>query len=228
MAGRFLALALLLAAPAAAQDDLGPRTEPRVAHAGLFAYFGSMCDCEPRDFVFRAVAPLRGHAAPDAASPVVRTVAPGRRIEGNDWDVLVTVVTSAETRTLARDLRVEGARRMPDPRLGNWTDLPELPAFTLPAGTRITTYDAYGEEGFFHVDGATYELALPVLDGDLWSGPPTGEAAVETWFRLRPRAGAPAAWVRIDWRDTSRVQMLCETHGGCVPGFRPTFRPDRR
>lgn len=228
---RAAALALVAVASAAsAQDaaDLGPRSEPSFANRGVFVYYGSMCDCDERDLVLRTRVPLAAHAEPDAASPVVRTVAAGRRIEGNDWDAAVTVVTRAAEGTLQRPFLVEGARRMADPRRDSWDERPVEPAFTLPAGTRVAVYDHYAGEGFFHADGATYYGQVPQGDSVAWDGGRESLSTSEMWWRLVPRDGKPAGWVLIDWNDTARFEMLCETHSGCVDGFAPTFQPHRR
>ena len=222
-----LLAALAFATPAAAQDEdpLWPRDEPRFSFTGLFAYYGSMCDCDTRDLVLRTLAPISGHAEPDPSSPVVRTVAANRLIEGNDWDVEVTVVESAPTTVLRRPLQVREAQRMTDPRRGGWGDGPETTAFTLPAGTRLTSYDSYGDSGYFHADGVTYYGTIPSDEEEVF----VSEVKSSRWWRLVPRNGGPAAWVKVsNMADESRsFEQLCETHDGCVSGFTPSYQPNR-
>lgn len=223
----FVLAALTVAGSARAQsvDPLGPREEPQFSFSGLFAYYGSMCDCDVREFAFRTLVPLRGHADPDPSSPVVRTVGVRRLIEGNDWDVQITVVTAASTGTLRQPYQVTDARRIPDSRRDAWGEVAEGPPFTLPAGTRVTMYDRYADQGFFHIDGATYYATLPTEESNFWEGTVDWQNETETWFRLVPRGGAPAAWVQIGWRNDLKVQILCATHDECAADFTPTYRP---
>ena len=221
-----LALVAVLGAarPAAAQESLWPREEPRIEFTGVFAYWGSMCDCDMRDMVLRTLVPLQGHAQPDPSSPVVRTVAANRLIEGNDWDADLTVVTRAPTGTLRAPLRVSNARIMSDPTRDNWGDSGQALPFTIPAGTRLTVFDAYGDSGYARFGDMTYYGDVPLTENLL---DVSGGTASTYWWRLTPKDDAPAAWVEVDWRDTRRVQMLCETHGGCAAGFTPSYRPNR-
>lgn len=217
--------ATLLSASAHAQRRASP---PRIAFDGAFAYFGTVCDCDETDFVFRTRGPLTGHAEPSTSSPVVRMVDAGRLIEGNDWESIVTVVTRAATGTVYVPVRLDGARRMRDPRVGNWDTGVVVRRLTVPDGTGIAVYSNYGGEGYVNYGGTTYYG--PVSMGAEVEWGPGGENATadETWFRLRARRGAPAAWVRIGWHDDPNVETLCGTHTGCVPGFTPTYRPNRQ
>ena len=219
--------AAVTSASAQGRDPLAPRTEPAFTSSGIFAYFGSMCDCDTRDIVLLTRRPVAAHAEPDPSSPVVRTIAANRLIEGNDWDAEVTVVTTAATGTLRRAFRVSNVRRMQDPRRSDWDDVPESEAFTLPAGTRVAVFGSYSDFGFMNAAGVTYSGTIPVGDEVAW-GPGGEDATRDTlWWRLLPRNGEPAAWIPVDWNDESRFQMLCETHSGCTAGFTPTFRPNR-
>lgn len=228
---RLLLLAALLATAASARaqdhDPLAPRTEPRFTFTGVFAYFGSLCDCDTRDIVFLTRRAIPAHAEPDPSSPVVRTVAANRLIEGNDWDAEVTVVTRAATGALRRPLRIAGASRMADPRRSDWDEAAEVPAFTLPAGTRVAVYDAYSDYGYINAAGVTYSGSVPMGDEVRWDQGGEGSGDATLWWRLLPRNGEPAAWIEVDWRDERRFRMLCETHGGCESGFTPSFRPNR-
>ena len=204
---------------------LGAQTaEPHFSFTGAFAYYGVLCDCDPDDFVFLTRVPLSGHADPDPSSPVVRTVAVNRLVEGNDWDILVTVVTDPVTGTLCVPVRLDGAVPTTDPRRDDWTDAPPVVSRAVPAGTRVEVYSNYAGEGYANYDGVTYYGPVPMTE-QLEAAQGTGADA--QWYRLVARGDAPAAWVEIRWDDRAQVGMLCETHGGCVPGFTPTYRPNR-
>lgn len=204
---------------------LGAQTaEPQFSFTGAFAYYGVLCDCDPDDFVFLTRVPLSGHADPDPSSPVVRTVAANRLIEGNDWDLVVTVVTDPHTGTLRAPVRLDGAVPTTDPRRADWNDAPRIGALTVPAGTRVEVYSDDGGDGYANYGGRTYYGAFAWTDKlEITQG--TGAEA--QWYRLVARGDAPAAWVEIRAQDRAQVEMLCETHSGCVPGFTPTYRPNR-
>ena len=219
-----LVAALGTAWPATAQENLWPREEPQIVFDGVFAYWGSMCDCDVRDMVLRTLVPVEGHAQPTRSSPVVRVVDANRLIEGNDWDADLTVVTRAPTGTLRAPLRVTDARLMSDPRRGNWDDVSPARPFTIPAGTRVAVYDSYSDSGSARFGETTYYGTVPMTD-DLRGA--SDDVTSSYWWRLTPKGDTLAAWVEIDWGNTRRLQMLCETHGGCVAGFTPSFRPNR-
>ena len=224
------ALVLSVLALVGAAHAQGGMAEPAFSFDGAFAYYGSLCDCDESDYVFRTIVPLDGHAEPDRRSPVVRTVATGRLIEGNDWDVALTVVTHPAMGVLREPERVRGARRMRDPRRADWGESVVAEPFTVPAGTRVEVYSDYAGDGFINYGGVTYEggvLGGSSIEWDSEGESPAAEG--QLWFRLVPRGGAPAAWVEIQPTGYgARVGLLCETHGGCVPGFTPTYRPDRQ
>ncbi len=222
-----LALVVLLALPGLAAAQRRPAA-PTFTFEGAFAYLGTLCDCDERDFVFQTLGPVAGHAQPDRSSPVVRTVAAGRRIEGNDWNAVVTVVTRPARGVLRTPVRLPRATRMPDPRRGVWDDRPTVDV-TVPAGARVEVFSNYGGDGFVGYDGVTYSGSVAMGEEVMWDA--AGENAIEdeTWYRLVPRRGAPAAWVALRWgAPDATVRVLCETHGGCVPGVTPTYRPRRR
>lgn len=221
-----LAAALLLGAAlpsASAQKPL-----PTFDTAGDFAFFGTLCDCNESDFVFRTRGPLAGHAEPFMSSPVVRMVDAGRLIEGNDWDYVVTVVHAPQTGVLAKPVRLRGARQMPDPRRGAWGVGVEMGDVMAPAGTRVEVYSDYAGEGYVRYGDTTYLGGVPSEDDVTWDPMPVARPYDSTWYRLIPRRGAPAAWVWIrNHTDETNVEMLCETHNGCVGNFKPTYRPNR-
>ncbi len=206
-----LLLPLLLAAPSSAQAP---------DFAGAFALPYVLCDCDPADFVFRTTRALPGYAAPDPAGPVVRTVATGRLIEGNDWDEALTVTVTPGVAVARRALALPGWQRLGAVRSPPDMDgLPEV-TLSLAAGDRVEYL--LGEEGhaFLRHDGVVYAGVWPFGGEDFrWE---RAEPAYAVWLRLTPKPGRPAAWVRVEM-DAGRgrnVEVLCETHGGCVPGFR--------
>jgi hypothetical protein len=207
-----LGVLLSLAAGASAQ---APR------FAGAFALPGVLCDCDPTDFVFRTTRPVPGHAAPDAASPVVRTVDAGRLIEANDWSEAWTVVLTPAVATALRDTTLQNVHRYGAVRSVDTFDSgAETAALPIRTGERVEYLTSVEGYAFFRYDGVVYGGDYPFYASAFARDREWGEQAV--WFHLTPKPGRPAAWVRIvmDREDPARnVEMLCETHGGCVPAF---------
>ena len=203
------------------------RRAPQIQTGGAFAYFGTTCDCDERDFVFRTLGPVEAHTQPTARSRVVRTVAAGRLIEGNDWDNVVTVITSPARGTLTHPFGLVDARRMNDARRGDWDRSSDAGTVTIPAGTAVEVYSNYGGDGYARFGNRTYFGGIPGDEDIAWERGSDGVPAEETWFRLVARPDAPAAWIRVAWSGEPNVELLCETHGGCVAGFTPTYQPRR-
>ena len=224
---RTLLLSAVLGASALGNEALAPRRAPQIQTGGAFAFFGTTCDCDERDFVFRALGPVEAHAQPTARSRVGRTVAAGRLVEGNDWDNVATVVTRPATGTLTRPFRLADARRMADARRGDWDRSSAAGEVMVPAGTAIEVYSNYGGDGYARFGNRTYFGGIPESEDVAWEPGSDGAITDETWFRLVARPGAPAAWIRVEWSGEPNVELLCETHGGCAAGFTPTYRPRR-
>jgi hypothetical protein len=202
-----LVLVVLLAA--------SPRAAAQPAFAGEFAIPGVLCDCDPADFVFRTTTPIDGHAEPDPASPVIRRVASRRLIEGNDWTEALTVVTRAArvvalADTVLADANVLGTARYDDLE----QDAPTT-TLSIARGDTLWYLAAYQGYAWFRHRGVLYGTAggLPIDTFRIEEEP-----REVVWFRLTPRHGRPAAWVEIRYggRADANVEMLCETHGGCV------------
>ena len=188
--------------------------------AGAFAVPGVLCDCDPADFVFRTTQEIRGYAEPDPRGRVVRTVAAGRRIEANDWDDALTVVTTPARAVATRDVTIEQPQRFGEVRYVFWDpdgEPPTQPELRIQRGdeVEVMTWD----EGYvyFRHRGVLYgtggEFGSPALR---WLRERNEE---EVWFHLTPKPDRPAAWVRIEFPREGRrgnVEILCETHGGCV------------
>lgn len=209
-----VALALVATVPAAAQVPAEP--EPRFE--GAFALPYIVCDCDPTDFVFRTTTSLQGYAEPSASGPVIRVVQPGRLIGGNDWDRVLSVTTRPQVAVAERDLTLEYVTRFGPVR---YIDDPydenlEVTTLTIPAGSTIELMDAEAGTAFFRFDGEMYSTGefagIRVEDPDAYT-------PEETWYRLVPRGGRPAAWVRLepDWsgRGEGNVEPLCNTHDPC-------------
>ncbi len=204
--------ALLLAAFLA----LGPQSGAQPRFAGEFALPGVLCDCEPADFVFRTSRPLDGHETPDAGSPVIRRVDAGRLIEGNDWNEALTVVTRAGRAVARRDVTLTELNHYGDARYVEWSE-EELPTvdIAVPAGGTIEYLTADQGYVWFRHAGVLYGGFDPLASGAFAVESRPAEAV---WFHLVPRSGRPAAWVEIRFgeRAGANVEMICETHGGCV------------
>jgi len=202
---------LLLAAPGASAQ--------RPPFAGAFAVPGVLCDCDPTDFVFRTTRPLPGHAAPDAASPVVRTVDAGRLIEANDWSEALTVVPAPNVAEALRDTTLRHLRRHEGVDFLAEADTGAVvPELAVRRGDRLEYLTSIEGYALFRHGGALYGGDYPFYGvfrhEREWGGD-------DVWFRLTPKPGRPAAWVRLvmDRDDPARnVEVVCETHGGCVDG----------
>lgn len=218
MRAALLALALLAAAPDAAQ------TAPPFAIEAVF------CDCDPRDTVLRTRRAVRAYATPDRTGRAVRTVAAGRLIEGNDWTDALTVVERPDRVVLTRPVRFETVRRFPGTTRPQWDAGRDEGPLALPAGTAVELLGGDQGDGYFRAGGVLYYadglymlVRLPEYgetDANARRDGPPGRTSV--WFRLRPRAGQPAAWVEVPVSPTDApalgFEMVCETHSVCPPG----------
>ncbi|HLA63540.1 MAG TPA: hypothetical protein VK610_03885 [Rhodothermales bacterium] len=204
-------LALFACAPRA-----GAQAVPRFA--GTFGLPGILCDCEPSDFVFRALRDLPAYAEPDASGRVVRTVARGRLIEGNDWSQAITVVTNpgvavAQSPVTLTDLHHYGAERFLGTNAGEGEGGATL---TLAAGDRVEFLEVDAGFAYIRAGGVVYGGQWPFNDPAFrWE---REYPAIERWFHLTPKPGRPAAWVRLDWGEGGNVEMLCNTHELCGEG----------
>ena len=157
-----------------------------------FAFPYQICDCDPTQFVFRTVRTVQGYAAPDAAGPVIRTVATGRIVGGTEWDEIRTVVARSAVAVVQDTLSVDawhlGRSLILDEENGVRTRL------SLHPGNRVeflgldagVVYLRLGREVYTSADLSLNDPRLP------WDLPMPEH---QVWFHLVPRPGQPAAWV---------------------------------
>jgi hypothetical protein len=207
------ACCLLTGAGVRAQGNAPPR------FSGAFALPYLVCDCDPADFVFRTTRPVPGYAEPDASGPVVRTVAAGRLIEGNDWDRGLTVVVAPSVAVARRDVVYTGLEVFGDARYLDgdlYEAVPTLDTLRIAEGdtVEVMTWD----EGYvyFRYGGVLYGSGESTSDDDFrWLTRGDGEA---WWLHLTPRPGRSAAWVRIvpdPAHADHNVEIVCGTHVEC-------------
>jgi hypothetical protein len=175
------------------------------------------CDCDPADFVFRTLAPLPGYAEPRATSRRVRTVDKNRRIEGNDWDRVLTVTVRPGVYHALRAVPLTGLTRYGPVRfLDDSSEGEPVEQLVVRKGQAVETVSGGGEGAVMvRIEGAVYLSDGGELWGDAFQEvDPVVEAV---WFRLTPKPGRPAAWVQGRWRPDDpagapNLEMLCNTH----------------
>ena len=207
---RLTLVLLVLASSATAQvPDFG----------GAFAMEGVPCDCDPKDYVFRTMSRIQGHAQPGTGSPN-RVIEPNRRIEGNDWSEAWTVATSPQRGVATRNITLNGLESYGRVnRITSASNTRPVARLNVRSGETIEVLMGNGEGGLFiRHNGVVYFYDDFMLEEEGFRMSPAGQ---ETRFlRLTPKPGKPASWIEARFgsvEDTSRdnLEVLCNSHSPC-------------
>lgn len=179
--------------------------QPR--HGGVFAYRGGD-NVEECFYVYRTTRAVPGYRNPQVEGRPVRTVAAGRTIAINDRDMVITVMRSAIPSQVLRAFTLPVSVYGSTSYAGDTTE-PGSGSVSLYPGQTIELLHAREVEGstelLFRFNGIAYSAWLDsrpnALAGYLQ---PLAFPPHETWLHLTPRAGRPAAWVRVgDYNTTT-------------------------